>query len=383
MTRDYVEEGTRLLLSWRNPGGGWGSALGENSNPWSTSQVVQLLKFLDPLAHERKIIEGVGWLWKNQNLDNGWGIKEKTSDVVGTAFAINVLSTADYRRHQEKLREAVQWLLDKQNKEDGGWAFFPERNISSVYCTALALIALNDLPTDLTDVVTKNVVIPRGKQFLIEAKNKSDGGWGKFKNTPSEGIRTSFAVLALKKIGAESDGFSGVEWLKKYQGGDGGYGDNARTTTEGTAWAMIALLKSGEPPDSPRTQEAIKCLLDLRKPEGGWPDVEGGQPNVWCTQHAMLALDNYRKAVFSIYPIKPPLHKRIKRNVVQGKYSSFFIALLLASNVLLLIVLLDLFPEFTTILKQHHDEITAFGALVTVASAVYVLVANLASHGKK
>ena len=290
------------FMSWRNTDGGWPSEPGELSNAWATAQGVALLQDHDPRLHHDGLDQAVGWLYRDQNDDGGWGIDRGISDVTGTEQVLYALSLFGPRSGEERqrLREGARWLAGHQSEADGGWAFLPKNTISSVYCTAWGIASLAAYGRASGDQFAVRANLPQAKQFLRLAQNDSpwDPGWGKFTRSETEGMRTAYALLGLHAGQAQHGApyARGVKALKVEQRHDGGWGDDGGSNCEGTAHGVLALLAAGRNPFGHSVRMAVKHLLASQNAiDHGWPERPGAPSTVWCTQHALLALRRYRQ----------------------------------------------------------------------------------------
>ena len=79
--------------------------------------------------------------------------------------------------------------------------------------------------------------------------------------------------------------------LKRAQNADGGWGyrPGLPSTTEPTAWSVLALQTS-EAPSSKTITSATDWLLQAQMADGAWPNGSGKEPGCWVSALAGLAL---------------------------------------------------------------------------------------------
>lgn len=219
-----------------------------------------------------------GWAWT----DLPGGVPD-ADDTPGAILALLRLGAngGAWDSDRQALAQGVKWLLDLQNR-DGGWPTFCRGwgklpfDRSSNDITAHALRALHawrsESPTAETgdDVAARaEVAIARGFRFL-EASQRPDGSWLPlwFGNqhapddvNPTYG--TTKVLAAYRATGRESVAvYRGVEWLRRNQNGDGGWGGGSRTASsiEETSLAVEALLGTG--PNDLAVQNGLHWLVN-------------------------------------------------------------------------------------------------------------------------
>ncbi|MGE5417811.1 MAG: prenyltransferase/squalene oxidase repeat-containing protein [Acidobacteriota bacterium] len=151
---------------------------------------------------------------------------------------------------------ARRWLIDHQNR-DGGFGFKASSNVSDVDITAQALLALNCLGD-----TSSSPVVRRGLAYLKKRQAASAGfaGWGGENCESSASVLQTLIAFRIDPLAAQ--------WTVKSKN-------------------MLGFMKS--------------CQLD----NGAFGHLAGGTANVMATEHALLALSEYRDGV-TIYQ---KLHK--------------------------------------------------------------------------
>ena len=183
----------------------------------------------DPRASEEALAEAAQLVAQDQNDDGSWG--DDAGGAVGspttwgraltTVLAVRVLRSADRDDYAHQIAEAETWLggLDPLNTPDA---------------TALVFAFGDAAPAN------------KGRRFLKDAQ-ASDGGWGPYRNAPSEVFDTALAVLALKDGALVAQGRA---YLLRTQLAAGGWPETTRPSgsqsyaqhVSTTAWALMALV---------------------------------------------------------------------------------------------------------------------------------------------
>jgi squalene-hopene cyclase-like protein len=80
--------------------------------------------------------------------------------------------------------------------------------------------------------------------------------------------------------------------LQQAQNADGGWGFHAgsQSRVEPTCWALLALLNSGWPEESPRVARGSQFLLAAQLKDGSWPSSREETAGTWVTSLACWAL---------------------------------------------------------------------------------------------
>ncbi|MEW6681258.1 MAG: prenyltransferase/squalene oxidase repeat-containing protein, partial [bacterium] len=114
--------------------------------------------------------ELIGTLTSSQNEDGGWGIAlGYESDCLDTLISLSALKSANYS--DTAVIEGALWYLISSQNPDGGWGFNEESG-SSVYLTSLVLLTLDQYRTQyyLEESITKatNWLITQTPESLWE-----------------------------------------------------------------------------------------------------------------------------------------------------------------------------------------------------------------------
>ncbi|MEM9066875.1 MAG: prenyltransferase/squalene oxidase repeat-containing protein [Myxococcota bacterium] len=308
---------------------------GARSATWDTSFVLQALSAARPSlpkgAADDALVSGLGWLKTQQmhgpvtgdkddykkayRLDptggfcfagvwHGWPVSDCTAEAL-CAFleAPRDLFQAD--RHA--VEAGIRFLLQCQNK-DGGFGSYESRKthvnlewmnpaemfgdsmteLSYYECTASNLIALAEVRKRYPNLLRREIdrAIERAETYLRQSQN-ADGSWN-----GAWGVAflygTLFGIRGLRAAGAlENDPAieSARAFVRKHQREDGSWGEHWRTCLTDryedlghghvvqTAWALLALLESGED-DASVLEPAMRWLSDAQLPNGDWSEQE-------------------------------------------------------------------------------------------------------------
>jgi squalene-hopene/tetraprenyl-beta-curcumene cyclase len=140
---------------------------------------------------------------------------------------------------------------------------------------------------------------------FIKANQEDDGTW--WGRWGVNYIYGTCAVLAgLSSVGEDMSGTyvrKAVSWLQSNQNTDGGWGECCETyensslkchgasTPSQTAWAILALIASGEAA-SREVSKGIKYLLDTQREDGTWDEEEF--TGTGFPKYFMIRYHNYR-----------------------------------------------------------------------------------------
>jgi squalene-hopene/tetraprenyl-beta-curcumene cyclase len=254
-------------------------------------QTEQLLDEPGDWRVDRPELAGGGWAFQFAN-----DYYPDLDDTAVVAWAMHqARNGADYT---ESVRRALDWLVGMQS-ESGGFAAFDADN-TSYYLNKIPFAdhgALLDPPT--SDVTARVVTVlarigrPQDQQAVNRAlhylrlSQEPDGSW--FGRWGTNYIYGSWSVLtALAQAGVEPQDASvrrAVAWLASRQNLDGGWGESndsyakgprtaaqpAASTPYHTAWALLALLASGEA-GSEAVRRGVHHLIRTQQPDGLWSD---------------------------------------------------------------------------------------------------------------
>jgi squalene-hopene/tetraprenyl-beta-curcumene cyclase len=292
---------------------------------------------------------GLDWLKTKQQLDGpadwrerrpalkggGWAFQFGNGhypDLDDTAVVVWALHQAnDPARYAFSVSRALDWLAGMQSR-NGGFAAYDADN-TYYYLNEIPFAdhgALLDPPT--SDVTARVVAAmaraerPQDKPAMKRAiaylrdEQEKDGSWfGRWGTNYIYGTWSVLSALALAGISGQDPAVRrAVSWLAGQQNSDGGWGESndsyrcaagecpaVASTPHQTAWALLALIASGET-GSVNVRRGIDYLLRTRQADGLWNDphfTAPGFPRVfylryhgYCAFFPLWALAAYRNA---------------------------------------------------------------------------------------
>jgi len=284
---------------------------------WDTGLACLSLQAMPPSRQNRLAVRrGLDWL-KHRQLANepgdwrdahptlaggGWAFQfanphypdlDDTAVVAWAMLQSNEQGTGGEFSHA--IHRAANWLCGMQSK-NGGFAAFDSDNTSD-YLNHIPFAdhgALLDPPT--SDVTARCVALlsrtkrASDKRVIDDAldylgrEQESDGSW--FGRWGTNYIYGTWSVLsgleAVSVVPAHIRVDQAVNWLKRRQHDDGGWGESndsyvdaysgtQPSTAFQTAWAMLALLAAGES-DGPELRAGAAFLLRQQRTDGLWQD---------------------------------------------------------------------------------------------------------------
>jgi energy-coupling factor transport system substrate-specific component len=206
----------------------------------------------------------VSWLRSQQNPDGGWGSspKEKSS-LAMTCWAMLGLEAAG--ENPFDLAAGGKTPVDYLRANAG--------ELKSPGDLARTILALEGAGADPRHFAGENLVA------ALLGKRRADGSYEDWPNS------TAFAVIALRAAGATGSLQSSLEWLRKAQNDDGGWGDvpGSPSTADGTGAVMQALS-----PGSKTAHRGLSYLREAQRPGGGFPlggnGIVNTQSSAWAIQ---------------------------------------------------------------------------------------------------
>ena len=247
-----------FLLRVQNPNGSWPAFFGDDQDgAWVTSLAVIALRDVVPAISAS--LRGIGWLMECEGKEANWFWRWK-------------FRTAD--RH-------VRFDPDKF-----GWPWIPD-TVSWVVPTALAILALSQLPCSCGGLEDIPVRVDRGIEMLIDRACKG-GGWNAGNGVvygsalaphPDD---TAVALLALKNRTQHPVVQTSVEWLE--------HSAPTLTAPWSLAWAILALAAHGR---------AVESLITSLM---AFPDLSGNDDT--CTLALVCLAADCRRAL-AVLGVKP------------------------------------------------------------------------------
>ncbi len=321
---------------------------------WDTSLVAHaLLETGDADARERAR-QALDWLAPLQVLDvkgdwavqrpdvrpGGWAFQYANAyypDVDDTAVVATAMdrltANESAKPYAERIARAREWIAGMQSK-NGGWGAFDADNAYH-YLNHIPFAdhgALLDPPTvdvsarcvsmlaQLGETVETSDCLKRGVDYIIKDQEK-DGSWfGRWGANYIYGAWSALCALNAAGVPHTHDAYRrAVNWLVSIQNPDGGWGEDlssykldykgyehAPSTASQTAWALLALMASGEV-EHPAVARGVAYLQATQGEHGLWNEARftaTGFPRVFYLRYhgyakffPLWALARYRNLV--------------------------------------------------------------------------------------
>ena len=247
-----IESAKTYVVEHQNQDGGWSLVPGGESNVENTAFAIWALIDAGWGTGSGVIRSGVLYL-RNTQLENGsWN-----NNTAHTIFALIALATAE--TDPEVRFKGLQWLKKAQNPS-GAWGK-KERSPDNVLYTGAVLAGFRRL-----GFKQNFAPVSKGADWLAEGINY-DSGWALQRGTQSDIFVTSWVIQGLEPV---YDIDAQIAWLKQLQNTDGGFGryKNSPSDPEITAVAIMALAAGNDPLNTRRI--AINHLTTVRQQDGSF-----------------------------------------------------------------------------------------------------------------
>ncbi len=319
---------------------------------WDTGLTALALQEADQEQNRESLSKAYTWLKNNQLSDEpgdwrirrpdvkggGWAFQFANPhypDVDDTAVVAFAMAESNQKGHEESVSRATEWIVGMQS-ENGGYGAFDVDN-TYYYLDEIPFAdhgALLDPPTSdvsarcamlMANVARKDErYLPALERTLayIRSEQEDDGSW--FGRWGTNYIYGTWSVL----LGLEQTTIpktdvmyvKAIEYLKKAQREDGGWGEDNRSyyeedqfsgryhmsTSFQTAWAVLGLIAAGEA-NSSEVKTGIDFLLSRQQTNGVWDDpcfTAPGFPKVFFLKYhgydkffPLWALARYRNEI--------------------------------------------------------------------------------------
>ena len=247
-----IENAKTYIAQHQNRDGGWPLVPGGDSDVENTAFAIWGLIDAGWGTGSQVIRTGVMYL-RNTQLENGsWN-----NNTAHTIFALVALAAAE--TDPEVRFKGLRWLKKAQNPT-GAWGK-KERSPDNVLYTAAVLAGFRRL-----GFKQNFEPISKGADWLAAGINY-DSGWALQRGTQSDIFVTSWVIQGLEPV---YDIDAQIAWLKQLQNDDGGFGryKNSPSDPEITAIAIMALAAGNDPLNTRRV--AINYLTTLRQEDGSF-----------------------------------------------------------------------------------------------------------------
>ena len=256
-----IEGAKTYIVQHQNKDGGWPLVAGGDSNVENTAFAIWALIEAGWGTGSQVIRTGVAYLRNTQSEDGSWN-----DNTAHTIFALIALTEAE--TDPDARFKGLRWLRKVQNP-NGSWGR-AERSPSNPLYTAAVLAGFNRLglkfERDFEDGTDDIPWISKGAVWLSGYIN-SDGGWALQRGMQSDVFLTTWVMQGLEPV---YDINPQVAWLKQLQNRDGGFGryKHSPSDPEITAIAIIALAAGNDPFNTRRV--AISYLTNARQEDGSF-----------------------------------------------------------------------------------------------------------------
>ncbi len=264
---------------------------------WDTAYA--LLGFMETGLEDPRLDRAYGYLGHAKFPTEGWGFTPANAitpdlDDTGECMAVLAGTKAD------RIGRSTAAFVFRVQHDDGGWnayAFEDQPIAIKAFVRKKRYLQLEKLNSE-TDVVAHLLFglgrlgyrvgdprIDRAVTF-VRGEQERDGSFRAYYGSYVYG--TSAAIVGLRSVGAKMsapDMRKAVKWLKRWQHGDGGWGEDPRAYENAalagrgrsapgeTGLALIGLLYAGESPRSISVQRGIGYLVRNQHKDGGWHDM--------------------------------------------------------------------------------------------------------------
>jgi squalene-hopene/tetraprenyl-beta-curcumene cyclase len=285
---------------------------------WDTGQAIYALSEAGVARDDPRMVRAADWLLSKEVRHLGdWAVKVPATEPAGwyfeyanefypdtddTAQVLLGLNRVDNPREsaqREATERAIRWEFAMQCR-NGGWGSF-DKDCTKMIFENIPFAdhnAMLDPPTvDITGRMLEMLSahgysradrrVERAVQFIL-SEQEPDGCW--FGRWGVNYIYGTFLVLR----GLEAVGFDrhdpriqrAAGWIRAVQNSDGGWGETCGTyddpgtrglgpsTPAQTAWALLALLASGDS-RSVSAGRGVRWLLSRQRPDGSWDESTG------------------------------------------------------------------------------------------------------------
>ncbi len=225
--------------------------------------------FAPPAAHASDVSHAVHWLESQQRPSGGFpAAAEREPGVEMTAWTMLALAAAD--RNPLDVANGGKTPVDFLRRHMG--------EVNDAGDVARTILALEASGVDPHDFAGENLV-----SRLLGERRQS----GSYQGWPGT---SAYAVLALRGAGANHAAAPTVEWLRKVQGKDGGWGNEPKepSTAEVTG-AVLQVLSPG----SDASDAALAYMRKSKRDNGGFAPANNlsanAQATAWASQGLLAA----------------------------------------------------------------------------------------------
>lgn len=269
----------QYILSSQQPDGTWRFC---TSDVWDTTLTLRSLRG-HPRFRSDAQPKALQFLLSSQNPDGGWGFQsgaESDNDTTGAAL----LALAGTRPPAIKIQRALHYVRERQ-LPSGLWTTWQARNDLPVEDTVAHVMA------GLQAWYRSHTISTRAAGNWLLDQFAQEGRWAAswYRNFP-------YAVLEISRaIGSRHPTTQlALRDLLKVQNPDGGWGPvpGEPSLASATGQAIAALVQI-LPHSAPPVRRAIRFMLDSQRPDGSWP----GRPEMYGPRPLLSHLPTHTQAL--------------------------------------------------------------------------------------
>lgn len=256
------------------------------------------------MLHEQ-VFAGGDWQVKNPDTPpGGWAFEFENDvypdmdDSAVVLMALDGIDLPDVAAKQRAIEIGLQWTLSMQS-ENGGWGAFDVDNTRE-YLTQIPFADFGATLDPPTADVTAHVLellgrlgyrgefppAKRALRFLDDLQEADGSWWGRWGVNYIYGLGAVLPALeALGESMMQPSVLKAVDWLKRHQLEDGGWGEGCESyadpsrqgagpsTPSQTGWALMALIAAGEA-ESEAVALGVRFLVERQHSDGTWDEPE-------------------------------------------------------------------------------------------------------------
>ena len=273
-----IRRGVTYLIKHQRSDGSW------NGNAAHTIFAAVALKRAEAVEYWEAQFNGLKWLEDTQKERGSWGREiRQPGNPLYTGAVLTGLGLLDFDRESELVTKAADWLayrslfsidlafqseLDNKKSVSVGLRREFAENGATLFDTATVMIEEKGRRWLIADA-RGEYLIKKGRDALhiCVSRINQDGGWSMVYGERSDVLVTSWVLQGLS---IAYDVSLQMVWLKQMQNDDGGFGRWKGTPSdpEITAYAVLALVIGEDPLNA--DQVALRYLREVQQEDGSF-----------------------------------------------------------------------------------------------------------------
>ena len=273
-----IRQGVTYLIKHQKPDGSW------NGNAAHTIFAIIALKRAEVVEYWQAQFNGLKWLEETQRESGSWGREiRQPGNPLYTGAVLAGLGQLDFDRESELVTKAADWLayrllfsidlafhseLDNAEYVSVGLRDEFKKNGATLFRGAAITIDEKGSRWVIIDERGEYLIKKgRGALNIYVSRINHDGGWSMVYGERSDVLVTSWVLQGLS---IAYDVSLQMIWLKQMQNQDGGFGRWKGTPSdpEITAYAVLALVIGGDPLNA--DQVALRYLREVQQEDGSF-----------------------------------------------------------------------------------------------------------------